>query len=113
MGTYTQTVLELSMLNAALACLLSLGAGMIVLWDKVDEGLLTKVGLCVFSLSQFAIAVMLADGSIDGDATGLLRAHTCSRLGLLAVGLGVLWRHSVARKKMCVFFAERQQKRHI
>ena len=112
-ATYAQVVSDLSFLNALLAVTISIGAGVIVLSDRIDEGLVPKIGLCIVSLAQFAAAAMLIDGNLDGDTIGLMRAQTCNRVGLVVLGLGVFWRHSEIRQRVLVFFAERQQKRQI
>jgi hypothetical protein len=113
MGTFTQVVADLSVLNAILALVVSVGAGLIVLLPRIDDGLIPKIGLCVLSLAQFATAVMLYDGSTDGDTIGLLRAQTCTRIGLVVLGLGIFWRHSDLRQRLSVFFAASRQKTHI
>lgn len=106
--TYLQAVMEISTFNACLALMVSVGAGYIVLSPRIDDGIVPKVGLCILSLAQFSTAVMLMDGSIDGDALGLLKAQTCTRVGLIVLGLGVIWRHSEIRQKVSVFFAQIQ-----
>jgi hypothetical protein len=112
-GTYAQVITDLSFLNTLLAMTVSVGAGVIVLSDKIQEGLIQKIGLCILSLAQFATAVMLMDGTPDGDTIGLLRAQTCTRIGLVVLGLGVFWQYSEARKKASVFFTSSQQNPHI
>ena len=102
--TYDQAIMNVSMLNAGLALIVSIGAGFIVLSHKIDDGIVPKIGLCILSLSQFATAVMLADGSVDNDAIGLLRAQTCTRVGMIVIGLGIIWHHSEIRQRARVFF---------
>lgn len=112
-GTYAQVVSDLSFLNSLLAITISIGAGVIVLSDRIDEGLVPKIGLCIMSLAQFAAAAMLIDGNLDGDTIGLMRAQTVNRVGLVVLGIGVFWRHSEIRQRAIVFFAHRRQKRQI
>ena len=113
MVTYAQVVTDLSFLNALLAITISIGAAVIVLSERINEGLVPKIGLCIMSLAQFAAAAMLIDGNLDGDTIGLMRAQTSNRIGLVVLGLGMFWRHSEIRQRVLVFFAERQQKRQI
>lgn len=108
--TYTQAIMNVSMLNAGLALIVSIGAGFIVLSHRINDGIIPKIGLCILSLAQFATAVMLADGSVDGDTIGLLRAQTCTRVGMIVVGLGIIWHHSELRQRVNLFFTANSAK---
>lgn len=108
--SYAQAIMEISTLNAGLALIVSIGAGFIVLSHKINDRIIPKIGLCILSLSQFATAVMLADGSVDGDTIGLLRAQTCTRVGLIVLGMGIIWHHSEVRQRVAIFFTANSAK---
>ena len=111
MGSLAQMVGDLSFINAVLAIIVSAGAGFAVLWPKVRDGVIVKLGLCTVSLAQFASGFMLIDGTIEGDTVGLLRANMCSCVGLLIIGAGLLWRYTETHARISHFFASVQQKR--
>lgn len=82
----------LSLLNALACGLISLALVGAVLSPRVHDGVVIKAGLISMALGFGSVSLRLADGSVQGDAVGLVRSMLLISAGISVVILGYIAR---------------------
>ena len=87
----------LSLINAAACGLITLALVGAILSPRVHDGVIVKVGLISMALGFGSIALRMFDGSVAGDAVGLVRSILLVNAGIAVAILGYLFRSKKAR----------------
>ncbi len=84
--------------NAFAALLLACICAWAILSPRVRDGVVIKLGLILMAIGYLVTVAQLADGMDCSDLQGLARSELLTRVGLLIVAAGWLWRHWVKPK---------------
>ncbi|MEY2875291.1 MAG: hypothetical protein RLZZ373_2662 [Pseudomonadota bacterium] len=84
--------------NAAGSITIALFCVFAALHCKGAENLLTRLGLALACIGHIGSASLLIDAATGGypDVTGLLRSHGLSRIGVIAIAVSFILRHTEA-----------------